>query len=263
MIMACSASTSRDTLACLPVPLPPIDPLDVFLELERRLPSPAGKRKAAAADAAARDDDQIGPHFVPPCILAYRDTLPATYNFARHVNTGFLGDEQLAAIFVAVRLFGERWRGFVPRVSNRRWAESIDSYRKRSVHGQQRPCPAEMLEIMRLFRMFLRPSDLVLAHHSRHIAPVIKRARTFVADAFGAKSKSDSYRVSLFLCACRLSDQLTAAIRSNFVSFVAQNSFIRRRDASELKSIIDCESEVCVDEKSIVLALGAFRCPAR
>jgi len=249
MYMASTASTKPD--AVLPMPAPaPIDPLDVFLALQRKLFDIDDDRPAESSSLPAR-------YFVPPVIAANHETMPALFDFASRTQTGFLSDENVAALYVAVRLFGSDWREYGPPIKNRVWIESVDEYRLRSEHGRTRPCPAEMLEISRVFRIFLRPDSAALQLHKQTLAGFVGESRGFVGEAFNSESKSDSYRIALFMYACRLSNEISDTTRQRFVTFVRQNSFIRRADATRLARMI--ERDPNADRESVRVAIRCFR----
>lgn len=245
-----SASSTRSALLSIMSP-PPLDALDVFLALERRLCPESDK---------LRPDSFVPSNYVSPSLLALCEELPALCAFVDSVNCGRLADEQAASLYVAVRLFGVRWKEFSPDVGRGRLLRSIERYIAN--HKQADPCPLELLEISRVFRLFLRPDEQTRAHHAKYIANYIVSARNVVADAFNADKRSDSYRIALFLYTLRQSDRVDKATRRQFVAFIARNSFARRKDIKLLGAAL--EHAEGADEESIRLAIACFRSkPAR
>ena len=242
-----TSSTSRAERPVVQLPpQPPIDPLDVFVALQARLfPKKHKKEKTGKA----RESD----HYVPPIIDANRGTMPALFDFSRRTDTGSLADEYVAALYVCVRLFGDEWQEYAPPICNKRWIASVNKYRERSAP----PCPAELLEISRVFRVFLRPDSATLQWHKRKIAAFIEQGQRFSGEAFNASKKADSYRVSLFLYALRASGNVDSSSKDRFLAFVRQNSFIRRNDAASLRRMIDADDNV--DPVSLKMALRCFR----
>jgi len=246
-----SASTSRPRAVFSIPPPPPIDPLDVFVSLEHRLFTSRERSGEDESSGGART------YFVPPIIDTNRDTMPGLYRFAERTNTGHLADEHVAALFVCIRLFGDAWRDYAPAVRNKQWIASLEEFRRRNARG---PCAAELLEISRVFRVFLRPDDATLARHRVHLAAFIEHSRQFSGEAFNSTRKADSYRVALFLYALRASEMVDDRTKDRFLSFVRQNSFIRRKDAASLREMIDASHRV--DRESIRLAIRSFRLKA-
>ena len=200
-------------------PPAPIDPLDIFSAIDRII-----------SDTSAPSDlCETGPYYVSPRIVAHSDVVPSFCQFASFVNAGACVESHLAAIYVAARLFGERWRSYAPPVQNKRLIDSVDA----RVRELSSPDPRELVQILRVFRVFGdRQSG------AEDLGSLVKQVGRFAPETFNATTRSDVERVAAFILVCQASPKLTETTRGNFVEFVGRNSFVRQRDIRTLEDLM-------------------------
>lgn len=165
----------------------------------------------------------LGKHFIHPTIALRWDSTPNFVMFASRLNTRCLQPHCIAALYCAVRLFGEQWREFVvePRVSS-----PLDEQLDAVANEQMQPC--ELYEILRVFRAY---------GSTRQKKSQQKFARDVIGPAFqvfvgpsgqaclGVTDKTDAVRIASFWAAVVASPRLAVGQIDEFCSILARFSF--------------------------------------
>ncbi len=250
--------TDRDVL--LP-PLPRTDPLSVYLHMQQAMSIGCGRQPSAvrankAVWANVGDETREAPHALRP----FSEKLSHLVRFSELVDLQWCGVRTQAAVYVAARLFGSDWRKVAPHLSSDAWADRVDAFVESSA-GKSAVSPIELVEISRLFRLFVRTKRSLYNALARHKdTTLLENGARLARDAFCVEPSavSEQFRIALFAIAVAHADQDRVPMRSRqkLARLLGRYSFATATQCADIERTL-CTT-MHTEQRLVARALQSF-----